>query len=210
MMPLGSLRPRRVLVIGAHADDIEIGCGGTLLMLLECLPGIEITWVVLTGSPDRQAEARNSARAYLDTDRLHVLTPGFDDGFLPHTGRDCKLFFESLKGFQPDLIFTHARPDLHQDHRFSNELTWNTFRDHAILEYEIPKFDGDLGQPNYFVPLSDAQAQKKVELLHTHFATQRGKHWFDPTLFFGLMRLRGMECRHAGCAEAFIARKVVI
>lgn len=209
MMALGSLRPRRVLAIGAHADDIEIGCGGTLLMLLECLPGIEVSWVVLTGGPDRQVEAHSSAHAYLDSARLNLVTPAFEDGFLPHMGRDCKLFFESLKAFKPDLIFTHSRHDLHQDHRAANELTWNTFRDHAILEYEIPKFDGDLGQPNYFVPLSDVQAQKKVELLHTHFATQRGKHWFDPTLFYGLMRIRGMECRHAGFAEAFFARKVV-
>lgn len=210
MMALGSLQPRRVLAIGAHADDIEIGCGGTLLMLMECLPGIEVSWVVLTGGANRQSEARASARAYLDSDRLKVVTPGFDDGFLPHTGRDCKLFFETLKDFQPDLIFTHARHDLHQDHRFANELTWNTFRNHAILEYEIPKFDGDLAQPNYFVPLSDAQAQKKVDLLHAHFATQRDKHWFDPALFYGLMRIRGMECRHAGFAEAFFARKVVV
>lgn len=210
MMALGSLRPRRVLAVGAHADDIEIGCGGTLHMLLDCLPSIELMWVVLTGGADRQAEARNSARAYFDSARLNVLTPGFEDGYLPHTGRECKLFFETLKAFQPDLIFTHTRSDLHQDHRHANTLTWNTFRDHAILEYEVPKFDGDLGKPNYFVPLSAAQAQRKVDLLQAHFATQRDKHWFDPTLFFGLMRLRGMECRHAGFAEAFFARKVVV
>lgn len=210
MMPLGALQPRRVLAIGAHADDIEIGCGGTLLTLLDCNAAIDLMWVVLTGGEQRQIEARNSARAYLDSPAMQVHTPGFEDGYLPHTGREVKRFFESLKAFQPDLIFTHTRHDLHQDHRFTNELTWNTFRDHAILEYEIPKYDGDLAQPNYFVRLRDDHAQQKVQLLQTHFATQRSKHWFSETLFYGLMRLRGMECHHDGFAEAFYARKIVM
>jgi len=201
---------RRVLAIGAHADDIEIGCGGTLLHLIND-PGsvepLEFAWVVLTGDAQRQAEARASAQAFLGRAPHTLHLPGFDDGYLPHAGQAVKRFFETLKPFAPDLILTHTRHDLHQDHRLSCELTWNTFRDHLILEYEIPKFDGDLGTPNIYVPLSEAEAKRKAQLLNEHFASQRSKHWFTDELFLGLMRLRGLECAHPGYAEGFYARK---
>jgi LmbE family N-acetylglucosaminyl deacetylase len=201
---------RRVLAIGAHSDDIEIGCGGTVLRLIEEHPHLEFSWVVLTGSAQRQEEARNSAADFLNGTKHMLHLPGFADGYLPHTGREVKQFFETLKPFAPDLILTHVRHDLHQDHRFANELTWNTFRNHLILEYEIPKYDGDLHTPNVYVQLSEGQARHKVDLLNMHFATQRGKHWFTDEVFLGLMRVRGLECAHAGYAEGFHARKVVV
>jgi LmbE family N-acetylglucosaminyl deacetylase len=199
-----------VLAIGAHADDIEIGAGGTVLRLVEEYPGLEFKWVVLTGKGDRMAEARSSALAFLETATASVELPSFQDGYLPYSGGEVKQFFETLKPFAPDLILTHYRGDLHQDHRLACELTWNTFRDHVILEYEIPKYDGDLGTPNFYVPLGEEHMRKKVELLGEHFASQKAKHWYERDLFLGLMRIRGMECHVAGCAEAFYCRKVVL
>jgi LmbE family N-acetylglucosaminyl deacetylase len=203
-------RPPRVLAIGAHADDIEIGAGGTVIRLIEEYPDLEFKWVVLTSKGDRTAEARRSAEAFLGPATGSVELPGFQDGFLPYSGREVKQFFETLKPFAPDLILTHARGDLHQDHRLACELTWNTFRDHLILEYEIPKYDGDLGTPNFYVPLRDDQARRKIDLLAEHFASQQVKHWYERETFLGLMRLRGMECHVAGHAEAFYCRKVVL
>ena len=204
-------RAPRVLAIGAHADDIEIGAGGTVLRLVEEYPGLEFKWVVLTGKRDRMAEARSSALAFLGTATASIELPSFQDGYLPYLGSEVKQFFETLKPFAPDLILTHCRSDLHQDHRLACELTWNTFRSHLILEYEIPKFDGDLGRPNVFVPLSEEVVERKVELLEQHFATQTGKHWFDRETFLGLMRLRGMEAASpTRFAEAFTSRKVVL
>jgi LmbE family N-acetylglucosaminyl deacetylase len=203
-------RPPRVLAIGAHADDIEIGAGGTVLRLVEEHPGLEFKWVVLTGKGDRQAEARRSAEAFLGPAAASVELPGFRDGFLPYDGREVKPFFETLKPFEPDLILTHCRGDLHQDHRLACELTWNTFRDHLILEYEIPKYDGDLGTPNFYVPLHEDQVRRKIDLLAEHFASQRVKHWYERETFLGLMRIRGLECHVAGHAEAFYCRKVVL
>jgi LmbE family N-acetylglucosaminyl deacetylase len=200
----------RVLAIGAHADDIEIGAGGTVLRLIEEHPGLEFRWVVLTGTSDRMAEARRSAEAFLGPATGSVELPGFQDGFLPYYGREVKLFFETLKPFAPDLILTHCRSDLHQDHRLACELTWNTFRDHLILEYEIPKYDGDLGTPNFYVPLREEQVRRKIDLLSEHFASQRAKHWYEPETFRGLMRIRGLECHVTGYAEAFYCRKVVL
>jgi LmbE family N-acetylglucosaminyl deacetylase len=205
---------RRVLVIGCHADDIEIGCGGTLLTLAAANADLEVDWVVLAAEGDRAGEARASAEAALarvvGTSRVDVL--GFRDGFLPYLGGEVKDAFESLKRrVDPQLIFTHAGYDFHQDHRLACELTWNTFRNHAILEYEIPKVDGDLGRPNVFVPLTQEIVDEKLELLERHFPSQADRHWFDRETFLGLMRLRGMECVAPGrYAEAFTARKTVL
>lgn len=201
-----------VLLLGAHSDDIEIGCGGTVLRLLAERPGLRIHWIVCSATPERAAEARASAADFLagaPPARVDVLS--FNDGFFPSQHAEIKHRFEALKSVEPDLIFTHCRGDLHQDHRIVNELTWNTFRDHAILEYEVPKYDADLGAPNVFVALDEPTARKKAALLRGHFATQSGKPWFDEELFLGLMRLRGSECRAPGrYAEAFYGRKVVV
>ncbi len=198
----------RVLAIGCHADDIEIGCGGTLLALTRQRPALHVTWVVIAASGSRAEEARESANAFLtdatDTD-IRVL--GFRESFLPYIGGEVKEAFETLKDVEPDLILTHTRHDLHQDHRLACELTWNTFRDHLILEYEIPKYDGDIGVPNVFVPLEDELVDAKVDLIGRHFPSQVGKHWFDKELLRALMRLRGMECA-TRYAEAFTCRKL--
>ena len=203
--------PLRVLALGCHADDIEIGCGGTLLAL-KARRDLAVRWVVFSTTGERRHEARASAEELLEgvTDPEIVLHD-FRDGFLPYHGAAVKERFEDLKDFAPDLVFTHQRHDLHQDHRLLCELTWNTFRDHLVLEYEIPKFDGDLGSPNVFVPLSEEACRTKVEVLTRHFGTQLGKHWFTEDLFWGLMRLRGMECGSPSrFAEAFHGRKVVL
>src|SRR4249919_3887146 len=184
----------RVLVIGCHADDIEIGCGGTLIALTEARPDVALTWVVLAAHGSRAAEARSSARALLpDATEPDVRVHEFRDGFLPYVGGEVKGVFEGLKEVRPDLVLTHTRHDLHQDHRLACELTWNTFRDHLILEYEIPKYDGDLGSPNVFMPLTEAIVEEKLTLLERHFPSQAEKHWFDRDTFSGLMRLRGLE-----------------
>jgi LmbE family N-acetylglucosaminyl deacetylase len=195
----------RVLAIGSHADDIEIGCGGTLLRLAREVEELEVHWVVLSAAGERAEEARASAAAF----GAEVEIQGFRDAFFRYGG-EVKEFFEELKGrVEPDIVFTHHDADRHQDHRLVAELTWNTFRDHLILEYEIPKYDGDLGAPNVFVPLEEQSAQRKVELLLESFPSQRGKRWFTDGLFIGLMRLRGMECNApSGLAEAFYARKL--
>ena len=201
---------RRVLAIGAHPDDIEIGCGGTLLALTRRHQDLHVTWVVLTGTGPRAEEARASAAGFLaGGGDVHVY--GLRDGFLPY-GPEAKEVFEELKAsVDPDLVFTHTRDDLHQDHRIACELTWNTFRDHVILEYEVPKYDGDLGRPNVYVELSQELVQEKVELLRSHFSTQSGKHWFEAETFVGLMRLRGVEAHSASrYAEAFVGRKLVV
>lgn len=206
-------RPARLLVVGAHSDDIEIGCGGTILKLVEEGAISAIWWVVLSGNGDRGAEAEASAHALLDgTVEKRVIVRDFKDGFFPYDGGEIKAFFETLKKeFSPDIIFTHQRQDLHQDHRVSCELTWNTFRDHLILEYEVPKYDGDMGSPNLFVPLESDVCRQKVDHLLDHFASQRDKRWFREDLFSGLLRLRGMECQSpTSYAEAFYCRKAVL
>ncbi len=211
---LSSFAPlRRVLVIGCHADDAEIGCGGTLLTLTRSNPDVEVDWVVLAASGDRAEEARASAHAFLaDAAESRVEVHGFRDGFLPYSGGEVKELFEDLKSrVDPQLVLTHARHDLHQDHRLACELTWNTFRDHLILEYEIPKVDGDLGKPNVFVPLTEAIVKEKLTLLERHFPSQANKHWFDRDTFTGLMRLRGLESvAPERFAEGFTGRKVVL
>jgi LmbE family N-acetylglucosaminyl deacetylase len=204
--------PLRVLVVGAHADDIEIGCGGTLLTLLTERP-VDVTWVVLSAAGARADEARASADVFLTAaSAVSVAVDRFTDGFFPAEIAEVKRRFEELKlEVDPDLVLTHAADDAHQDHRVVNELTWNTFRDHLVLEYEIPKVDGDIGRPSVYVPIEREIAERKVALLRECFPSQARKHWFDPELFMGLMRLRGMECVSAsGLAEAFRARKLVL
>jgi len=217
MLPLQMGRPGaaplRVLAIGAHPDDAEIGCGGTILRLIRDAAVSAICWVVLTGEDSRAAEARASADAMLEgAPETLILQQRFRDGFLPYQGAEVKGFFEDVKrDFSPHLILTHQRHDLHQDHRTACELTWNTFRDHFILEYEVPKYDGDMGRPNAFVTLEDEICRRKVEHLMTYFGTQVPKRWFKEDLFSGLMRLRGMECNSpSSYAEAFYCRKAVL
>jgi LmbE family N-acetylglucosaminyl deacetylase len=204
--------PRRLLVIGAHCDDIEIGCGGTLLRLFNERADVEVCWVVFCSNPERAEEARASAGAFLRRVRkTDVRVRDHRDGFLPHSGAAVKDEFEALKReYLPDVIFTHYRHDLHQDHRLVSELTWNTWRNHLILEYEIPKYDGDLGAPNFFSPLSTPALDEKIALLLEHFPSQAGRHWFSADLFRALARIRGMECAAPdGFAEAFYCRKAL-
>jgi LmbE family N-acetylglucosaminyl deacetylase len=202
----------KVLCLGAHSDDIEIGCGGTLLKLTEDHPGLDILWVVFSAEGVRAREAKASARAFLHhAGKQKIVVRDFRTSFFPFQGEEIKEFFETLKSFQPDLVFTHYRDDRHQDHRVISDLTWNTFRSHLILEYEIPKYDGDFGVPNVFVPISKSICLKKSECLLKHFESQRGKHWFDEELFLATARIRGMESDSpTKLAEAFYCRKMVL
>lgn len=204
--------PVRILALGAHPDDIEIGCAGTLLRLIEQGSVSELCWVVLSGSSERALEAEASAEALLTSVPHRIVLRDFPDGFFPYDGREIKAFIEELKrDFSPDVVFTHQRHDLHQDHRLTCELSWNTFRDHLILEYEIPKYDGDMGAPNMFVPLEESLCSRKVSHLFDHFHSQVSKPWFKHDLFSGLLRLRGMECQSpTSFAEAFYCRKAVL
>lgn len=209
----GKLPLRQILCLGAHSDDIEIGCGGTLLRLLATYPQLEVTWVVFSSSPEREREARDSAAMFLaKAPKREVIIKSFRDGFFPFEGSQIKQLFEDLKQrLDPDLVFTHNKKDAHQDHRTLAELTWNTFRNHTVLEYEIPKYDGDLGQPNFFVPLEEQFFQDKVRFLMKAFQSQQSKRWFEEDTFLALMRLRGMECNaESGYAEAFYSRKLVL
>jgi LmbE family N-acetylglucosaminyl deacetylase len=202
-----------VLAVGAHADDIEIGCGGTILRLAAALPNCEINWVVLSADGERAEEARRSGEAFLEQAGERRLTiEEFQDGFFPYRGSAIKDFFERLKGeVNPDLILTHHRTDLHQDHRLVSELTWNTFRNHLIFEYEIPKYDGDLGSPNVFVHLSATVVQLKIETILAHYASQAARHWFTDDIFRSTLRLRGMESNSPSkYAEGFYCRKLVL
>jgi LmbE family N-acetylglucosaminyl deacetylase len=202
-----------VLCLGAHSDDIEIGVGATLLSLLERGVRLDVHWCVVSATGARESEARASASDFLsEAAGAKIETMGFRDGFFPEQGDQLKRWFESLKErVEPDLILTHRGDDAHQDHRQVSRLTWNTFRDHWILEYEIPKWDGDIGQPNLYRPVSARALRRKVDLLTAHFGSQRSKQWFDPEVFLGLARLRGMECRAPEkYAEAFFARKLTL
>ena len=213
-----ALRPggkpvQRLLAIGAHSDDLEIGCAGTILALTQGSSDIVVHWVVLAAPAERGDEARASATRLLGAAReRHVEVHDFRDGYLPHTSAAVKDTFEDLKArVDPQVVLTHTGDDLHQDHRLVSELTWNTFRDHLILEYEIPKWDGDIGRPNVYVPLESEHVEAKLTLLADHFGSQRGKDWYDTEVFRSLMRLRGMECRSpSGYAEAFHGRKLMI
>jgi LmbE family N-acetylglucosaminyl deacetylase len=212
-----SLKPetiRSILCIAAHPDDIEIGCGGTVLKLLQENSDLEVCWVVLSGTPARAAEAENSANKYLAANQNHrIEIKSFQDAsFAYNDPMALKKYFQQLSTqVSPDLIFTHRREDLHQDHRFVSELTWQHFRDHLILEYEIPKYEGDLGQPSFFVPLTNAVAKMKMDLLVSEFPSQRSKPWFDEETFRALLRIRGVECvSPSGYAESFHCRKLVV
>lgn len=217
MMPLrftkGPNAALQVLCLGAHSDDIEIGCGGTILRLAVEYPSCVFNWVVFTASGLRREEAQRSADLFVGPARIRgPLLKTFPDCLLPYVATDVKACFEGLKAsLFPDLIFTHNRKDAHQDHRLIAELTWNTFRDHLILEYEIPKYDGDLGKPGFFVPLDLEICQRKVRYIMDAFPSQHTKSWFEPETFLALMRLRGMECQApSGYAEAFYCRKMVL
>ena len=214
MRTLGLARagePLRVLCLGAHCDDIEIGCGGTLLELIAQGVRLQVAWCVVGSTPPRALEARASAEAFLEgAAEAHVDVQSFRDGYFPTQTAQIKDWFESLKRLPPpDLILTHTRDDRHQDHREVCGLTWNTFRDHLILEYEIPKWDGDLGRPSVYAPVGEAMIERKVDLLHRHFPSQATKQWFDRDTFRGLARLRGLESNSpTRFAEAFYAPKL--
>lgn len=200
-----------VLCLGAHSDDIEIGAGATLLNWLDQGIRLEVHWCVLSGAGEREREARASATDFLGAAagrQIEIL--GFRDGFFPEQSEQIKLWFETLKGrVDPDVILTHRGDDAHQDHRQVSRLVWNTFRRHLILEYEIPKWDGDMARPNLYMPVSKSVIQRKIDLLLSHFGSQRSKQWFDAETFLGLARLRGMECgAEERYAEAFVARKL--
>ncbi len=204
--------PLAILCLGAHADDIEIGVGGTILSLLERHPGSHVTWVVFSGNAEREAEARASAGTLLkQAGKAEVVIHHFEDGFFPAESARIKRGFEELKPIAPHIVFTHHKGDHHQDHRLIAELTWNTFRDHLILEYEVLKYDPDLGNPNLFVPLTPQQAKAKLASLSTFFVSQRQKRWFSEETFMAMMRIRGTQ---AGCpsglAEGFYASKFLL
>lgn len=201
----------RILCLGAHADDIEIGCAGTILRLLESYPDVEVYWVVCSAAGPRRTEATASAQELTrQAGRTTIVVKRFRDGYFPYAGAQLKNYFERLKRqFSPDVIFTHYRDDLHQDHQQIAALTWNTFRQHLILEYEIPKYDGDLGTPNFFVHLDKSVAERKVRHVLTHFDTQRGKRWFTQDVFYSMLKIRGMEGNAPDLfAEGFYCRKL--
>ena len=209
---VGSRSPR-VLFLGAHSDDIEIGCGATVISMIQSFPRSEVYWVVFSALGERKEEAFAAAAAFLGSDvSVTVEVLGFRDGFFPYHGEAIKEHFEAIKvRFDPDLIFTHREADKHQDHRLVSEMTWNSFRYHLILEYEIPKFDGDLGNPSVFFPVGEEARQRKLTLLQEIFLTQRSKPWFSEETFSGLLRLRGIECGSpTGYAEGFHVRKLTL
>src|SRR5262249_21384086 len=206
--------PLKILCLGSHCDDIEIGCGGTLLKLIRnCRGNIMVHWVVFSSTAEREDEAKRSAQALLKrAGRKSIVIQYFEDRFFPYKGIEIKKFMQELsRDSSPDLIFTHYRNDLHQDHRLISELTWNAFRDHCILEYEVPKYDGDLGSPNLFVPLTETICHNKIDHILRYYRSQRKKKWFTKDTFLSLNRLRGIECNSvSGYAEAFYSRKIVL
>lgn len=216
MLPLnflsGGSSPLKIMCLGAHADDIEIGCGGTLLRMLSLHRSLEFLWVVFSSNEERQREARTSASLFLSqAECKEIIVKDFRDGFFPYDGAKIKDFFEELKRqVSPDVIFTHYRDDRHQDHRVISDLTWNTWRNHLILEYEIPKYDGDLGSPNWFVPLTREVCDRKIKYICDIFQTQSNKAWLTEDTFQAILRLRGVECAAPDkYAEAFYCRKLV-
>ncbi len=202
-----------ILALGAHCDDIEIGCGAAIESVIKTNPDATIHWIVFTSNEKREQEARAGASHFAGSAaKLDIIVHDFRDGFLPYHGLAVKEAFEDIKSkIKPDLVFTHFRHDLHQDHRLISELTWNTFRNHQILEYEIPKWDGDLGSPNVFLPVSEDQAKRKIDILQRVYNSQNTKAWFTDDLFWSLLRIRGMECNSpSGLAEAFYSRKMLL
>jgi len=211
-LPKQPSQPLSILCLGAHSDDIEIGCGGTLLQLKATFQNLKFHWMVFSAAGLRGQEALKAAEFIVGGSEKRIQLKEYRDAFLPYHGVAVKDDFEQLKReVNPDLIFTHWQGDSHQDHRLISELTWNTFRSHLILEYEIPKYDGDLGRPNLFVPLAEVVCRQKIDHLFAAFASQSIKPWFDRETFMGLMRIRGMESNSAsGYAEAFHVRKMII
>ena len=202
----------KILCFGAHCDDIEIGCGGALLKLIES-KNVIIYWVVFTSNEQRIQEATASANLFLkEVETKKIIIKDFRDGFLPFHGVEVKECFEQLKQeFSPDIVFTHYRDDRHQDHRLISDLTWNTFRNHLILEYEIPKYDGDMGIPNFFIPLDEALCRRKIQYIIDAFQTQNNKQWFTEETFRSILRIRGIESNAPSkYAEAFYCRKIVL
>jgi LmbE family N-acetylglucosaminyl deacetylase len=211
-LPVGR-EPLRVLCIGAHCDDIEMGCAGALLQLQKAAGSLTIDWIVLTGEDARRAETTAAMRSLIEPPSCgELLFGGFPDARLPAAYGELKNFFGTLGArFKPDLIFCHARNDAHQDHRLVNEMTWGAFRDHLILEYEIVKWDGDLGTTNSYVPLDKDVVDRKVNVLMQNYGSQRSKDWFTPETLLAILRIRGVECRSpSGYAEAFVARKILM
>ena len=203
----------KILCLGAHCDDIEIGCGGTLLKILQEFKNSAVHWIVFSSDPKREEEARSSANIFLDcAGSKRISIEKFRNGFFPYVGGEIKEYFEGIRElFAPDVIFTHYRADLHQDHKTISDLTWNTYRNHLILEYEIPKYDGDFGSPNLFVPLEFPILQHKIKSILTAFTTQNNKHWFTEELLLSVLRIRGMECcSPTKYAEAFYCRKAIL
>jgi LmbE family N-acetylglucosaminyl deacetylase len=206
-------RALRLLCLGAHSDDLEIGCGATVLQWLSAYRAVEVTWGVMSASGQRENEAQVSANVLLRAaSRKKIVLHKLPDGHFPAHFGEAKKAFETLKAAEkPDVILTHRLEDRHQDHRLIAELTWQTWRSHLILEYEVPKYEGDLGQPNLFVPVPARVGKRKVAHLMRHFASQRSRAWFAPRTFFGLMHVRGAECRApSGFAEAHYLRKAVL
>lgn len=213
MLPLVPQNVRHILCLGCHADDVEIGCGGTLLRWIRQFPEATVHWVVLSGEGARADEARQSAEAFLqNAGGRHIVIRNFRDRFFPYQGEEIKNCIHSIAAeVSPDIIFTHRRDDAHQDHRLVAELTWHAFRNHLILEYEIPKYEGDLGKPNVFVPLSESICREKVERLNECFPSQHDKPWFTADTFWSLLRIRGLECNSPSrLAEGFYSRKIVL
>lgn len=216
--PLGGVEVRltglrSVLCLGAHPDDVEIGCGGTLIRLMADNMPLEVHYVVLSASEERAGEARESARHLLaGAERVDIRVAAFRESYFPYVGPEVKAYVDRLGSeLEPDLILTHWRGDAHQDHRMVGELTWNAFRSHLIFEYEIPKWDGDMGRPNVFIPLPEDVCARKIDHLLNAFPSQRGRDWFNAQVFWSLLRLRGMEARSAsGYAEAFHCSKLVL
>lgn len=212
-LPQSGSKALRLLCLGAHSDDLEIGCGGTVLRLATELPDLMVRWIVFSGNGTRATEARNSAESLLENvHKKEIDVKAFRDGYFPFQGTEIKDYFECIKqDFDPSLILTHYRHDAHQDHRLLAELTYNTFRDHLVLEYEIPKYDGDIGNPELFVPLTKTHVDRKIALIGEHFPSQQGRKWFTEQTFLALARLRGIGCNAPeGLAEAFYVRKLVL
>jgi len=211
--PLAKNKKPRILCLGAHADDIEIGCGGTILRIIEDIPEAQFCWIVFSGNKKRAEEAHQSADLFLrNTASKSITVKDFRESYFPFVGAEIKDFFEKLsENFSPDIIFTHCRNDAHQDHRLLSDLTWNKFRDHFILEYEIPKYDGDLGNPNTYICLDEKFVQSKIKYICGVYKSQSGKRWFTDDTFRSILRIRGVESNSpSNYAEAFYCRKMVI
>lgn len=208
---LNNIEKPKILCLGAHPDDIEIGCGGTLLRIIEDVPNAHFFWVVFSGNEQRKKEAIESAETFLRKAQGKIILKNFKDSYFPFLGVQIKDFFEELKKeISPDIIFTHYKKDLHQDHRLISELTWNSFRDHFILEYEIIKYDGDLRTPNFYVNLTRSQVNKKISHILNFFKTQNGKIWFTEETFRSILKIRGIESNCSdNYSEGFYCRKIL-